>query len=727
MKYDNGEDPKTEIKSKKYKKKRYPKKGRAPRIRASRDAILKDIFAEIGVPEKKPFQPDPFQLKALKAVEEADCLVSVPTGSGKTWIAEKAIERIRKNKGKAWYASPLKALTNSKYVEFSALFGEENVGILTGDRKEKPDASVVVGTTEILRNQLYDAMHRGEDLDTDFVILDEAHFLGDEDRGVVWEEIMIYLPSRIPLLLLSATIGNAHQIADWLASIRERECVVVEENERPVPLVPLFFHSSGTLLPLLAPSEKKDAPSKIYQKVDEYIKKPRYMRHSQNLPPLGEVMEVLKKNDLLPAIFFLKSRLDCNNALDLCMEPQNEARSRFERRGERIAELIRGYPRLARHKQLWHLEHLAVGAHHSGQLPAWKIMIERLMTEGLLDAVFATSTVAAGVNFPARTIVFLNSDRFDGTEFVPLSSTQYHQMTGRAGRRGADNIGFALAIPGKFMDVPLIVELNDAPPSDVLSQIRINFSMALNLLLSHKPEQIKALLEKSFATYLIMKSSRMSKRRQESAKTRLWREFVRHLDFLKKEGFVSEDDRLTDDGMWASQLRVDQPLLIAEGVRNSAFPENDPALLAALIACFVNDRESDDARIKEDVPGRVIKAHNRLITALRPMSKRMAMGGFYPRVLYLQPARTIYAWASGKSWEEVLNISGMAEGDLAMLVMRTADNLRHTEGLINVFPGIAGASREAVEKILREPVIMDMWAAEFTPNDYTPDNEPDNE
>ena len=153
--------------------------------------------------------------------------------------------------GRAWYASPLKALSNSKWVEFGLHFDPENVGIITGDTKENTEAPIIVGTTEILRNQLYDAMHQGKDLKCDLVILDEAHFLGDADRGVVWEEIMIYLPARINLLLLSATIGNGEEIAQWLESIRKKSCVVIREEKRPVPLYPLFLHPSGCLHPFL--------------------------------------------------------------------------------------------------------------------------------------------------------------------------------------------------------------------------------------------------------------------------------------------------------------------------------------------------------------------------------------------------------------------------------------------------------------------------------------------
>jgi ATP-dependent RNA helicase HelY len=192
------------------------KKSRPPRaaLRPGADAALKKIFTRIGTPSPEPFVPDPFQRDALEAIAASDCLVTAPTGAGKTWIAVKAIEQILNNGGQAWYASPLKALTNSKMVEFSDYFGPQSVGILTGDRKENPDAPLIVGTTEILRNQLYDAMHHGNELATDFVVLDEAHYLGDSDRGVVWEETMIYLPRRIPLLMLSATVGNAGKSPD---------------------------------------------------------------------------------------------------------------------------------------------------------------------------------------------------------------------------------------------------------------------------------------------------------------------------------------------------------------------------------------------------------------------------------------------------------------------------------------------------------------------------------
>jgi ATP-dependent RNA helicase HelY len=682
---------------------------RPPKIKAGADAGLKKIFAGIGVPAQKPFKPDPFQLQALSAVKRSDCLVTVPTGAGKTWIAEQAISRILKKGGQSWYASPLKALSNTKYSEFSKIFGPENVGILTGDRKEKPDAPVIVGTTEILRNQLYDAMYQGTTLLTDFVVLDEAHFLGDEDRGVVWEEIMIYLPSRIPLLLLSATIGNAKVISQWLSSIRGKKCIVVEEIKRPVPLYPLFFHPSGTLYPLLV----KGSPgkSRLSKKVAAYVSsnRPPYLSPPNKLPPFGDILRVLSKYRLLPAIFFLKSRADCDKALDLCEEGLRAGRIRKDKRSRRIEELVAHNSHIARHRQLWHLEHLAAGAHHSGQLPAWKLILETLMTEGLLDAVFATSTVAAGVNFPARTIVFLNSDRFNGREFLPLSPTEFHQMTGRAGRRGMDHIGFAVAIPGKYMDIRLAAKLMKSPPSDVSSQIKINFSMVLNLLLSHTPEQIEDLLKKSFATYMIIhaRKKRGLQHPVENDHNKLWQDFVRHLDFLKETGYATKSGRLTTDGIWASQLRVDQPLMIAEGFRCGIFPDNDPALLTAVTALFVNERESDEIIDKVFMSKALINTFFEVKKSLSSFSARMSIKGFDTRPLILQPAATLYAWTTGLPWEKVLSIAKMEEGDLAMLILRTADNLRHIRTLKDVFPEAASAAATAIDLIMRYPVVMD--------------------
>lgn len=209
------------------------------------------LLSGIGVPEPKPLKPDDFQLEALAAIETQDVLVTAPTGSGKTWIAREEIRRLLAAGKKAWYTTPLKALTNSKYAEFSLEFGAENVGILTGDRKENYDAPLIVGTTEIYRNQLFDALRSGDQVETDFVILDEAHYLSDEERGHVWEEAIILSPPRIRLLLLSATVGRADEFAAWIGEVRGGNVRVIKAGPRPVELRAAYLSSDLQLFPLL--------------------------------------------------------------------------------------------------------------------------------------------------------------------------------------------------------------------------------------------------------------------------------------------------------------------------------------------------------------------------------------------------------------------------------------------------------------------------------------------
>ncbi|MCD4743273.1 MAG: DEAD/DEAH box helicase [Desulfobacteraceae bacterium] len=678
-------------------------------MRPGASKSLKNIFKKIGTPDSKKFIPDPFQIKAVEAIKKSDCLVAAPTGAGKTWIAEKAAEHIVSNGGRVWYGTPLKALTNSIYSQFSKLFGKDSVGILTGDIKENADANIVIGTTEILRNQLYDSMHTGKNLDCDLIILDEAHYLGDEDRGVVWEEIMIYLPSRVPLLLLSATIGNPYQIAGWLESIRTRKCKVIESSKRPVPLHPVFFHPSGTLFPLLQGNQPKSP--RPHRMVLDFLKtkyKPQIAQPGK-LPIFSDLLRVLDRYNLLPVIFFLKSRADCDQAIKLCNEeiiskhPEQQQKLKT-----RIAELVSGNTHLAEHNQRETLENTAAGAHHSGHLPAWKVVIETLMAEGLLNAMFATSTVAAGVNFPARSVAILNSDRFNGTDFVSLTPSEFQQMTGRAGRRGMDNIGFGLLLPGQFMNLRYVAKLINSPPIDIQSQIKIDFSMVLNLLLSHSPEEIHQLLEKSFASYLLTNG----KKRGEQARTQfgagleyLWQDFLAHMDFLKHEKFITKTGELTEDGLWASSLRIDAPLMVAQSLRENLLPDSSPAMLAGIMGAFVNERQFKDDKVPgETVPDNLLSTFATLRKKLQPFALNMKKKGFPAPNLYIQPAVSLYGWALYEPWESVTARTDFAEGDLARLILRTAENLRHLTKLKDTFPKIAQSAEKAIEMILKEPV-----------------------
>ena len=659
------------------------------------DPALKKVLAKIGKPEETAFVPDEYQSAALSAIKETDCLVIAPTGSGKTWIAREAILSVLEKGGRAWYASPLKALTNSKWVEFGLHFDKENVGIITGDTKENTEAPIIVGTTEILRNQLYDAMHQGYDLGCDLVILDEAHFLGDIDRGVVWEEVMTFLPVRVNLLLLSATIGNGDEIAEWLETIRKKKCIVIKEEKRPVPLYPLFLHPSGRLLPLLE-DKKLSAP------VAKYLAKEAGEHRSRRyMPDYGGIIRILEEFNLLPAIFFLKSRAECDAALKSAsaLKPLNQSWE-FS---ETVNELLRRYPALQSHRQWKILKSFGLTAHHGGQLPAWKFVVEEMMKEGHLRVIFATSTIAAGVNFPARTIVLFNSDLYNGHNFNPMNATEFRQMTGRAGRRGQDKIGFMLAISGRFMDLNHIRRLLFRAPEDILSQLKNDFVMVLNLLLSQTPADISNIFEKSLAAYQQNKRRPITEAR--AAKT-IWEDFCRHLDFLQAEGFVNNAGRLTEDGYWASKLRLDQPLLVAECLRKNAFPQQNEKLLVAIVSMFAYDRDNEIKVELKYISPKLLTALKGAISAVRPMAKRLDAAGFAVSPLYPAAGAAMYSWAQGRDWDSLIKATGIAEGDMATLVLRTADNLRQIGALKDTHPDVAACAYRAREMILREPVLF---------------------
>lgn len=663
---------------------------REPKVNKHARKLLKGI----GRPDPSAFTPDPFQIEALNSVIEQDVLVSAPTGSGKTWIALEAAKKLLARGFRLWYATPLKALSNSKYEEFSEALSPENVGILTGDRKENPEASVIVGTTEILRNQLYDAMHRGEDIRVDLVILDEAHYLGDPDRGVVWEEVLIYLPPRVRLLLLSATISNHRHISAWLTSVRDSECKVIFSDERPVPLKALFLNPERELTPFL--SGKKLFPGVVpYSNVRKRVKRSFGPQKAR----LEDVVECMRQFNLLPAIIFLKSRADCDKALDsLPKSEKSPSEDGFDELVKRVAgpELD-----LADQKQAEKLLYSRAGAHHAGQLPAWRLLIEKLMSMGFLDVIFSTSTVAAGVNFPARTVTLVQSDRFDGRQFRDMTATDIHQMTGRAGRRGMDNVGFVLILPERHMKVSLVKELLLSEPEPLESRIQINFSMTLNLLLSHEPSGVRKLLGMSLAAF------HPDRRKSERAHKKLVKDFERHMDLLVDLGYLDSHGAPTADGRWAAKLRLDHPLLIAELIREGEFNDLDSQELAAFIAPFVVDKDREVAFSRQlwiDTRW-VWKRFRSMMKKLKPLMAYMGSLGFETPTIMFWPAAAAYMWASDVDWSELKDHVDADEGDMAMMLLRTADHLRQLAALEEEQPELALNARRGVSMIMRPPLI----------------------
>ncbi len=454
--------------------------------------VLEDLLEGIGVPEPRPFQPDEFQLEALKAIEKFDVLVTAPTGAGKTWIAKEEIRRLLAQGKRTWYTTPLKALTNSKYIEFCEEFGADRVGILTGDRKENPKAPIIVGTTEIYRNQLFDALRKGENVNADFVILDEAHYLSDDDRGHVWEEAIILTPLRIRILLLSATIGNPEELASWIEEVRGSKVKVVKAEKRPVELRAACLLPNLKLLPLLnenSSSYKHFKPSYYYD-----------LLRAPEIPP-PHLITALRSFNLLPAIVFMPTRRRCDEAaLEVLNRRSFVDKQKKQKRKEFIQEFEKVYPEIKEHRHKNLVIQTGVASHHAGHLPAWKLLVEKMMSAGLLDAIFATSTVAAGVDFPARTVVILNADTRGNEGWRPLQVNELQQMTGRAGRRGKDKVGFIVLAPSIFQNPMRIAFLLRSAPDPLTSKFRATYLSLLNLLDAYGSfDQIREIAEKSFA------------------------------------------------------------------------------------------------------------------------------------------------------------------------------------------------------------------------------------
>ena len=461
------------------------------------------------------FPLDRFQLQAMDALDDGQSvLVAAPTGSGKTVVAEYGIETAVRAGKRAFYTAPIKALSNQKFHDLVAIYGADRVGLLTGDNAINGDAAIVVMTTEVLRNMIYGRSSALDDLAV--VVLDEVHFLQDTYRGPVWEEVIIHLPERVQLVCLSATVSNATELTDWISTVRGPTTAVLEDT-RPVQLENLFMVGDRSsekihLLPTLVNDRPNAVAMRLTEEGTHQWKGGRSRRGGHGTrrlypPSRVEVVDRLEQEQMLPAIYFIFSRNQCDEAAKTCLaagirlttgEQRDRIREIADARlaGIEIDDLaVLGYGQF-----LAQLE-AGIAAHHAGMVPPFKEVVEACFSEGLIKIVFATETLAVGINMPARSVVIDKLTKFTGEHHATLTAGEYTQLTGRAGRRGIDEYGQAIVLWTPFTPFEQIAGIAASRWFHLNSAFRPTYNMAANLVRTYSSEQAHHLLNLSFAQY----------------------------------------------------------------------------------------------------------------------------------------------------------------------------------------------------------------------------------
>ena len=472
------------------------------------------------------FAPDRFQIEAFDHLDDGtSVIVAAPTGSGKTVVAEYGMAAALADGRRAFYTAPIKALSNQKYRDLCAVHGSEAVGLVTGDNVVNPEAPLVVMTTEVLRNMVYSGSRSLDDLD--LVVLDEVHFIQDAYRGPVWEEVIVHLPRRIRLVCLSATVSNADEIAEWMSTVRGPTRAVTE-SKRPVPLEPLFMVSDKAsdrdhLLPVFVDSRPNPAIERLLDRRAPRRGKPR---RPFRTPSRVDVVERLRDEDLLPAICFIFSRNQCDEAAETCARAgfrftSGEERLRIRRiLEERTSGLDEDDLRTLGIDAFADRLEAGIAAHHAGMIPPFKEAVEACFAEGLIRVVFATETLAVGINMPARTVVIEKLSKFTGEHHQGLTPGEFTQLTGRAGRRGIDEHGSAVVLWNPFVTFAQVAGLAASRSFRLGSSFRPTYNMASNLIGSYTADEARHLLNLSLAQYqadrdVVRLEARLESRQQE--------------------------------------------------------------------------------------------------------------------------------------------------------------------------------------------------------------------
>ena len=652
-----------------------------------------------------PYKLDHFQKEAIKALDASNSvLVTAPTSSGKTFVAEYAIEKALEESKHLYYTAPIKALCNQKFRDFSNQFGEENVGLLTGDHSIRSDSKVLVMTTEVLRNMLYSS--RGAPEDLRYVVLDEIHFLEDPYRGAVWEEIILTLPKNVLIVALSATVSNADELKDWITSVRGNIEKITRET-RPVPLKGHFFaveksrNHQLTRIEILK-NGKPNSRGQIFSNARRGRGKQNFRRWTT--PRRSEIVAELKKLEMLPAIYFIFSRKGCDEARDSMVryvgslnnsEEGKKARKYAE---ERFALLTEEEKRILRVDLL--LEGLEKGfaSHHAGLLPLFKQTIEELFSLGLLKLVFATETLAVGVNLPARSVVIEKLTKFNGESHELLKPSQFTQLTGRAGRRGIDVEGHSFTCWSPFVPFNEVADLLTSKEFALISAFTPTYNMLANLLSTRSESEAAELLANSFAQFQWVRNTR-------NMNSGLIQEVQFRRNVLEATG-LADGWSLTETGMPLTKIFNESDLLVTRAISDGILDGLPPEELAALVSCFIfrsrgKEKRGKKSRESENFINESIKE----LMLLNDEIERIEVGfGIQPNT---PPdpgfAKVVFDWVSGRTLSEVLT-KELTGGEFVRNIRLSVDLLKQISNV--AAPETAKLSLRTVELMERGVVSL---------------------
>ncbi|MFW6230570.1 MAG: DEAD/DEAH box helicase [Nanoarchaeota archaeon] len=614
-------------------------------------------MAENGM-QYKDFLLDDFQIDAIRSLDKNhSVMVSAATGTGKTLIADYVINKFVDTGKRIVYTAPIKALSNQKYKEFTAAYGDK-VGIMTGDIVINPGARVLIMTTEIYRNMLLSQDESVHDIS--YVVFDEIHYINDIERGTVWEESVIFSPETVRFLCLSATVPNAHEFADWIQSIKHHQVDVVKYEKRAVPLKHYVYDFQTGMT---SPKEyKKLMEIEKYNNLDTFSKKQRKKERQQiRVPKHYHLVNELDKKNLLPCMFFIFSRKACE-------EKAWELRKDFlspEQKKEVIEvfnkHVDREYFKMESVKLMKQILPKGIGVHHAGLLPGIKTTVEELFARGLIRVLYTTETFAVGINMPARSVAFSSLEKYDGVSFRHLNSKEYFQMAGRAGRRGIDKEGTAVALMDKrYNDFDKIVKLTSGDTEPIKSQFKLSYNTVLNLLNNYDDDKtIEKILKSSFDYYLKSKQKK---------NIRIMGSFANYVKRLKKFGYVNNNNKLTMKGEFARFIYT-QELLITEIFYTEMFDELSAEDIIVLIGVILYEPRRNDQFQKVKMK----KEMNRLISII---SKDDFVYQKIDIRLLKKLMPILYYWANGEEFTTVLEMTNLHEGDLIRMIRQIVDMLR---------------------------------------------------